>query len=87
MGAVFDAEGVNGEGRFAIKLLHQEFVKEDVVLARFLAEAQTTRALQHPNVARIFETATAENGVPYLVMELLQGTPLSPPGLTAVTSK
>jgi serine/threonine-protein kinase len=77
MGAVYEAEGVNGEGRFAIKLLHQEFVKEEQVLTRFFAEAQTTRSLSHPNVARIFETASAENGTPYLVMELLKGTPLA----------
>jgi eukaryotic-like serine/threonine-protein kinase len=77
MGAVYEADGVNGEGKFAVKLLHQEFVKEEPVLARFVAEAQTTRALAHPNVARIFETATAENGTPYLVMELLVGTPLA----------
>jgi serine/threonine-protein kinase len=77
MGAVYEADGLNGEGKFAIKLLHQEFVKEEQVLSRFFAEAQTTRALQHPNVARIFETATAENGTPYLVMELLLGNPLS----------
>ena len=76
MGAVYETNGVNGEGKFAVKLLHQEFVKEEDVLSRFFAEAQTTRALQHPNVARIFETATAENGTPYLVMELLVGTPL-----------
>ncbi|MFT3775426.1 MAG: protein kinase [Minicystis sp.] len=77
MGAVYEADGVNGEGKFAVKLLHQEFVKEEQVLSRFFAEAQTTRALQHPNIARIFETASAENGTPYLVMELLVGTPLS----------
>jgi serine/threonine-protein kinase len=77
MGAVYEAEGINGEGKFAIKLLHQEFVREEQVLSRFFAEAQTTRALQHPNVTRIFETASAENGTPYLVMELLQGTPLA----------
>jgi len=77
MGAVYEAEGVNGEGRFAIKLLHQEFVKEEQILSRFFAEAQTTRALQHPNITRIYETASAENGTPYLVMELLTGTPLA----------
>ncbi|APR82034.1 Serine/threonine protein kinase PrkC, regulator of stationary phase [Minicystis rosea] len=77
MGAVYEADGINGEGKFAVKLLHQEFVKEEQVLSRFFAEAQTTRALQHPNVARIFETASAENGTPYLVMELLVGTPLA----------
>jgi serine/threonine-protein kinase len=77
MGAVFEADSTRGEGKRAIKLLHQEFVKEEQILARFFAEAQATRTLQHPNVAQVLETGTAENGTPYLVMELLQGIPLS----------
>ena len=77
MGAVYEAEGTQGEGKRAIKLLHEEFVKEDQILQRFYAEAQATRALTHPNIAQVLDSATAENGTPYLVMELLQGTPLS----------
>jgi len=77
MGAVYEADGTRGEGKRAIKLLHEEFVKEDQILQRFYAEAQATRALVHPNIAQVLDSATAENGTPYLVMELLQGTPLS----------
>ncbi|MFO0761683.1 MAG: serine/threonine-protein kinase [Byssovorax sp.] len=77
MGAVFEADSLRGEGKRAVKLLHQEFVKEEQVLSRFYAEAQATRALQHPNIAQVFEAGTAEDGTPYLVMELLQGTPLT----------
>lgn len=77
MGAVYEAEGTRGEGRWAIKLLHPEFVKEDQILQRFFAEAQATRSLNHPNIAQVFDSATAEDGSPYLVMELLQGIPLS----------
>jgi eukaryotic-like serine/threonine-protein kinase len=77
MGAVFEAEGTRGEGKRAIKLLHQEFVKEQQILARFFAEAQATRNLQHPNIAHVFDAATAEDGTPYLVMELLVGVPVS----------
>src|SRR5262245_59495289 len=76
MGAVFEADGIRGDGKRAITLLHQEFCKEDLILQRFFAEAMATRTLQHPNVAQVYETATAENGTPYLVMELLQGTSL-----------
>jgi len=76
MGAVFEAEGLRGEGKRAIKLLHPEFAKEDQILSRFLAEAQANQALNHPNIARIFESARAEDGTPYLVMELLQGQSL-----------
>ncbi len=76
MGAVYEADGLRGEGKRAIKLLHPEFVKEDQILQRFFAEAQASKSLTHPNIAQVYESATAEDGTPYLVMELLQGTPL-----------
>ncbi|MEO7326988.1 MAG: protein kinase [Minicystis sp.] len=77
MGAVYEADSLRGEGKRAVKLLHQEFVKEEQVLQRFYAEAQATRALTHPNIAQVFDSGTAEDGTPYLVMELLQGMPLT----------
>ena len=77
MGAVFEADSMRGEGKRAIKLLHPEFSKEEQILQRFFAEAQTSQSLQHPNIARTFESGRAEDGTPYLVMELLQGMPLS----------
>jgi eukaryotic-like serine/threonine-protein kinase len=77
MGAVYEADSLRGEGKRAIKMLHPEFVKEDQILQRFYAEAQATRALTHPNIAQVFDSGTAEDGTPYLVMELLQGNPLS----------
>src|SRR5262245_49158869 len=77
MGAVYEADGVRGEGKRAIKMLHPEFVKEEQILQRFFAEAQACRSLQHPNIAQVFDSATAEDGTPYLVMELLTGIPLA----------
>ncbi len=77
MGAVFSAEGTQGQGLRAIKMLHPEFVNEPQILSRFLAEAYAAQHLQHPNIAKVYEHATAEDGTPYLVMELLQGIPLS----------
>ncbi|MBL9022588.1 MAG: serine/threonine protein kinase [Myxococcales bacterium] len=83
MGAVYEAQGVRGEGVRAIKVLHPEFVTEEQILQRFVAEAQAVRSLNHPNIAQIFDNQRAEDGTPYLVMEFLQGSPLSsamPPG-------
>jgi serine/threonine-protein kinase len=77
MGAVYEAQGTGADGVRAIKVLHPEFVAEEQILQRFIAEAQAVRALSHPNVAQIFEEARAEDGTPYLVMELLRGVPLS----------
>src|SRR5512138_2671635 len=73
MGAVFEADGLRGEGRRAIKVLHAEHVGNQAVLTRFYAEAEAASRLSHPNIARVLEFATAEDGSPYLVMELLDG--------------
>ena len=77
MGAVYEADGLRGEGKRAIKMLHPEFIREEQIVQRFFAEAQACRSLSHPNIAQIYESSTAEDGTPYLVMELLSGIPLS----------
>ncbi|WP_437652827.1 serine/threonine-protein kinase [Sorangium sp. So ce1182] len=77
MGAVYEADGLRGEGKRAIKVLHPEFTQDEQVLQRFFAEAEATKGFVHQNIASVFEAARAEDGTPYLVMELLQGVPLS----------
>jgi eukaryotic-like serine/threonine-protein kinase len=76
MGAVYAAEGLQGQGIRAVKLLHPEFRKEASIVERFFAEAQTSVRLTHPGVVRVDGAATAEDGSPYLVMELLEGKSL-----------
>ena len=77
MGIVYVAEPVAGGPRVAIKILRPEFLEEPNVLERFLEEAHTSMRIQHPNVLRVFEAAKAEDGSPYIVMELLDGQTLS----------
>jgi serine/threonine-protein kinase len=77
MGAVFEADSLRGEGKFAIKLLHPEFTNEPQVASRFFAEADAVQSLSHPNIAKVYELARAEDGTPYMVMELLQGVTLT----------
>jgi serine/threonine-protein kinase len=77
MGEVFAAEPLDGGPRVAIKVLRQEFVADPQVMARFLEEARTSIRLVHPNIVRVLEGAQAEDGAPFLVMELLDGVPLS----------
>jgi serine/threonine-protein kinase len=77
MGAVFEARDFQGDARFAIKVLHPEYAGEQQVLQRFYGEAQAVQRLSHPNVARCFGFYQAEDGSPYLVMELLDGAPLA----------
>ncbi|HEU4405922.1 MAG TPA: protein kinase [Polyangiaceae bacterium] len=76
MGAVYAAEGLQGQGARAVKLLHPEFRKEPSIVERFFAEAQTSARLTHPGIVRVDGAATAEDGTPYLVMELLEGKSL-----------
>jgi serine/threonine-protein kinase len=76
MGQVYAAEPVQGGPRIAIKLLRPEYLAEPQVLSRFLEESRTCLRLVHPNIVRVTECATAEDGTPYMVMELLEGVPL-----------
>lgn len=70
MGIVF--EGVRTDGEFdrhvAIKL-----VPSATAVERFLRERQIHAQLNHPNIARLYDAGTTEDGVPYLVMELVEG--------------
>jgi eukaryotic-like serine/threonine-protein kinase len=77
MGEVYAAEPAGGGARVAIKILRQEFLPDAAVVARFLEEGRTCIGLIHPNIVRVFECAEAEDRSPYIVMELLEGVPLS----------
>lgn len=74
MGAVYEAD--TPEGKRAVKVLHEEFNKMEEVRRRFFAEAEATQNLRHPNIVSALESAVAEDGSPYIVMELLQGESL-----------
>ncbi len=77
MGAVFDAQDLQGQGRYAIKILHPEYATDERVLSRFYAEAEAMSRLVHPHIARCFGYALAEDRSPYLIMELLDGSSLA----------
>ena len=77
MGLVYAAERVDTGERCAVKMLHAAFVQEPEVLARFFEEARTCQRLAHPNIIRVLDTGYAPDGAPFLVMELLDGVPLS----------
>ena len=47
------------------------------VIARFQAERQALAMMDHPNIARVFDAGTTESGLPYFVMELVNGPPIT----------
>jgi eukaryotic-like serine/threonine-protein kinase len=77
MGAVFEAQDLMGQGRYAVKVLHPEYAQEERVLSRLYTEAEAMSRLVHPNIARCFGYALAEDRSPYLIMELLEGASLA----------
>jgi eukaryotic-like serine/threonine-protein kinase len=54
----------------ALKIIHVGMATQ-AVMARFEAERQALAAMDHPNIARVFDAGTTTNGRPYFVMELL----------------
>jgi serine/threonine-protein kinase len=77
MGEVYAAAPVAGGPPVAVKVLRAEFLLEPQVLSRFIEEGRTCTRLIHPNIVRVFECVKAEDGSPFIVMELLEGVPLS----------
>ncbi len=72
-GVVFLAERTHPYvQRVALKILKPGMGSE-AVLARFDQERQALALMDHPNVARVFDAGTTERGLPYFVMELVQG--------------
>lgn len=61
----------------AIKLLKSHLVSDTVSARRFQMEAQTVGQLQHPNIVDVLHHGVTEQGVPYLIMELVAGDSLA----------
>lgn len=76
MGRVYAAEPVAGGARIALKMLLGEFLADKNVVERFLDEGRTVQRLAHPNVVRVMDTGRAEDGTPFIAMELLEGETL-----------
>jgi non-specific serine/threonine protein kinase/serine/threonine-protein kinase len=77
MGAVYLAERDDGkfEQKVAVKLLKRELNTADI-RRRFGHERQILAALAHPNVARLLDAGTTADGLPFLVMEYVEGVPI-----------
>ncbi len=61
----------------AIKVLDDRFLNHPEVVERFGREARAASAIQHPGIVEVLDIDKTEEGIPFLVMELLNGEPLS----------
>jgi len=82
MGEVWRSEDTVLNRPVAVKILKPEFAGDTAFRQRFLAEARHAAVLDHPGVAQVYDFGdSADDAVdahrPFLVMELVRGTPLS----------
>ena len=77
MGSVYLAQRAGGdfEQRVAIKIVRGGFATR-VLLDRFREERRILAALEHPNIARLLDGGATDTGLPYVVMEYVQGEPI-----------
>ena len=77
MGTVYLAERADAQFtmRVAIKLIKRG-MDSDGVLQRFRHERQILAGLEHPNIARLLDGGTTAEGLPYFVMEYVDGQPI-----------
>ena len=77
MGTVFLAVRADDQYRkqVAIKIVNRG-MDTDAILRRFMMERQILANLEHPNIARLLEGGTTSDGLPYFVMEYVDGLPI-----------
>jgi non-specific serine/threonine protein kinase/serine/threonine-protein kinase len=77
MGSVFIAarDDRQFEQRVAIKVVRPS-MNTSQILQRFLQERRVLAGLEHPNIARLLDGGTSDEGLPYLVMEYVEGVPI-----------
>ncbi len=77
MGVVYHAVRADDyRQQVAIKLVRTG-METDLLIARFRLERQALALLNHPNIARLLDGGTAPDGRPYLVMEWVEGRPIT----------
>jgi serine/threonine protein kinase/tetratricopeptide (TPR) repeat protein len=78
MGEVYRAERIDQQyqKQVAIKLVRAG-QDTDFIVSRFRNERQILASLDHPNIARLLDGGTTEEGIPYFVMDLIEGQPIT----------
>lgn len=77
MGTVYLAEREDVGQRAALKLVRDGRHASPAHLQRFLLERRVLARLEHPNIARLLDAGLMEDKLPYLVMEYVEGTPIT----------
>jgi serine/threonine protein kinase len=76
MGVVYRAEDVTLGRTVALKFIRPDHTIDDTAAARFLREARSVAALDHPNICTVHEAGTTEDGHLFLAMTYYPGETL-----------
>jgi serine/threonine protein kinase len=74
--AVYKAEDTQSNQLVAIKILYSHLAADTTIVRRFEQEAKTARLLQHPNIVAVRGCEQTSSEIPFLVMDLAEGTSL-----------
>jgi serine/threonine protein kinase len=77
MGSVYLARDPVLKRLVAVKVMAPALASDPQARARFEREAQTVASISHPNVVAVYSVGTLENGVPFLVMQYVEGKTLA----------
>jgi tRNA A-37 threonylcarbamoyl transferase component Bud32 len=77
MGAVYEAVHEFTGRHVAVKLMHPALARSKMAAERFLREARAPSGIGHPGIVEVLDGGRDDDGTLYLVLELLQGKPLS----------
>src|SRR5258706_3896734 len=77
MGRVYKGVHPQIGSRVAIKVLSRECSDRRDLVDRFFAEAKAVNLIRHESIVNVLDLATLPDGRPYIVMEYLDGSPLS----------
>jgi eukaryotic-like serine/threonine-protein kinase len=73
MGIVYEATHLRLRQRVAVKMLQREMLAHEIIVSRFEREARAAGQLRSRHTARVMDVDITETGLPYMVMEFLEG--------------
>jgi len=72
MGTVYSGKHTRIDRKVAIKVLHPHLVKSEAIRHRFINEANTLAAIQHPNIVQLYDYVEQDDNL-FLIMEFIEG--------------